>query len=414
MLRLIKKHLAACEKTSEKDFKCKPKSNGAVKPNCPFYIVGPDPRNPATRIKKHAGTSNEKTACAVLHDFERELYLEPDKKPPKSLGEAIADFIATKKHRSEDRRRKCQRILGRMAAFLDAPHVTQVTKVDLERFMQTWHGAYLTLKRDRELLKGFWKYVYDSDHTPKNIAVNLPTIGDDRQEKERRIPTFTPAEIEVIITALDRCEVIFEREGEQVARQVKAFTFVQRYTGLSIGDTAKLRRSEVIGETILLNRKKTGEPVATAVPAFVVAALKDMKPDSPEYYFWSGNGKLHTRTSKWGARLQKLFVFAGVRVVEVEKTKRSGGKLKDAPERVLVSKATPHIWRHTLVRDLYLKDTPVEDIADLLGDDVDTVREYYSSFDELRKKKLVGKLRKVWEDDPLTQRLAGAVHASGS
>jgi len=67
---------------------------------------------------------------------------------------------------------------------------------------------------------------------------------------------------------------------------------------------------------------------------------------------------------------------------------------------------TPHWWRHTFVRDLYLKDTPVEDIADLIGDDVETVREYYSSFDELRKKKLEDRMKALWADDPLTKELA--------
>ena len=70
------------------------------------------------------------------------------------------------------------------------------------------------------------------------------------------------------------------------------------------------------------------------VPSFVIAALFSFVPDSPEYFFWSGKGKLHTRTSKWGERLQRLHVYAGVRVSEVEKVRRSGGKLKDTAETV--------------------------------------------------------------------------------
>ena len=401
MLRLIKRHLAACPTTSEKDWKCR----------CPFYAIGPDPRKPGERFKEPCETSNEGIARARMHEFERMLYLEPEaaKEPPKAIEEAVADFVATKKHRTDNRRRKCARLLGQMCEYLKASfghrYITDPSKIDLEKFLQTWGGAYTTMKTDRELLKGFWKYCYDSDFIPKNIALNLPTIGDHRQQKERVPPTFAPEEVETIIMALDRCQEIFKREGREVAKQVKAFTLVQKYTGLAIGDVAKLRLSEVSGERIFLHRKKTGEPVWTAVPPFVIAALDNMQPDSPEYFFWSGQGLIHTRTSKWGSRLQKLFVFAGVRVVQKEKRRRSGGVLKDKPEIIEVSTVTPHMWRHTLVRDLYLKDTPVEDIADLLGDDVDTVRKYYSCFDELRKKKLIGRLKKVWENDPLTQRL---------
>jgi len=409
MLRLIKRHLAGCEKTSETDFKCRAKGKSA-KPNCPFYAVGPDPRNPGGKpYKAHCETSNESIAIARLHGFERTLYLEPDKKPPEPIEKAIDDFVATKKHKSDNRQRKCKRLLGKMAEFLKASfghrNITDPTKVDLEKFLQTWDGKYSTMKADRELLKGFWKYCYDSDFIPKNIALNLPTIGDDRQQKGRVPPTFTHEEDEGIITSLDRCEAIFKREGREVAKQMKAFTLVQRYTGLAIGDVAKLKQSEVSGLKIFLRRKKTGEPVWTKVPPFVIAALKDMQPDSPEYFFWSGQGKLHTRTSKWGKRMQKLFVFTEIRVVHEEKTRRSGGVLKDKPEIVTVSKATPHMWRHTFVRDRYLEGMDVADIADLLGDDVATVRKYYSCFDELRREKLLARVDQSWENDPLTQRL---------
>ncbi|MCX6602099.1 MAG: hypothetical protein NTV52_00695, partial [Acidobacteria bacterium] len=87
--------------------------------------------------------------------------------------------------------------------------------------------------------------------------------------------------------------------------------------------------------------------------------------------------------------------------------------LKDHAEVVKVSKATPHMFRHTFVRDHYLKGTPIEDIADLLGDDVATVREYYSTFDELRKQRLIARTKTVFADDPITLRLAGAEPKTG-
>ncbi|MCX6608737.1 MAG: hypothetical protein NTV52_34800, partial [Acidobacteria bacterium] len=336
MLRLIKKHVSACAKSSEKDFRCKAKDGTAGKPQCPFYAIGQHPLNRTVRVKHHTGTSNEASAIAAMHEFERTL-VEPDAPagsalpPGKSILEALDDYIATKKHRSDDRRRKIRLLISRMAEFLSVEFsktiLGEVTKLELEKFTQTWDGAYLTLKRDREALKGFWKYCFDSEYTSRNVAVALPLIGDDRQLKERRVPTFTGEEIAAIFDAVERCEGIFGREGRNVAAQVKAFVYVQRYTGLAIGDVAKLRKDEIDGNTIQLNRKKTGEPVWTAVEPFVIRALGEAVPDSSEYFFWSGEGKLHTRTSKWGMRLQKLFAFAGVRVEEVEKVLRSGGVL---------------------------------------------------------------------------------------
>jgi integrase len=417
MLRLIKKHLAACKKKSEKDWKCTPKSAGS-RVACPFYVVGPDPRDrTAPRIKQYTNTGDERLAKAFLLEFELALYQKPKPEPlppppPKTLAQAVEYFLGTKKHKSTARQQKLRRQLTLMCDFLrerfQRHHVTDVQKTDLESFMNSWDGKYTTLKTSRENLKSFWKYCFDSDFIPKNIAAALPTVGDERVLKARRIPTLTPKEVETIINAASKSEAIFKREGEKIARQVLGFTLVEKYTGLAIGEVAKLRLDELNGTTLLVNRKKTGEPVFTTLPPFVVSALHAFAPDSPEYFFWSGRGKLHTRTSKWGVRLQKLYVFANVRVKDVEKRRRSGGKLKEKPELVKVSEITPHWWRHTFVRDCYLRKppVPVETIADLLGDDVDTVREYYSSFDELRQNQLKSEMELMWANDPLTQRLA--------
>ena len=413
MLRLIKKHVAACSKRSEKDWKCKPANPSTKTVQCPFYIVGPDPLKPSgPRIKKHAGTSDERIAKAALFEFERSLY-DPKPQTPRqaTFTEAVELYIATKRHRSIARQKKLRLQLERMTKFLsdefDHKAVTDVRNTDLQKFTQTWSGRYSTLKTERENLKGFWKWCFDSDLTPKNVAATLPTIGDPRNQKVQRIPTLTPDEIRAIIEASANCDHIYAKNGKEVTAQVRAFTLVQKYTGLAIGDVAKLRLDEVKGNDICVNRKKTGEKVWTFVPPFVVESLHSFSPDSPDYFFWTGDGTLHTRTSKWGARLQKLYAFAGVRVNEQLKVKRSGGKLKQKPDHMMVSAVTPHWWRHTFVRDLYLKDTPVEDIADLIGDDVETVRKYYSSFDELRKKKLEDRMKALWADDPLTKELSG-------
>jgi hypothetical protein len=81
MLRLIRKHLAACKKTSEKDWKCFPKT-GKARVACPFLVVGPDPRDPtAPRIKKHTKTSDERIAKDFLLRFELSLYENPKPEP---------------------------------------------------------------------------------------------------------------------------------------------------------------------------------------------------------------------------------------------------------------------------------------------------------------------------------------------
>jgi integrase len=84
-----------------------------------------------------------------------------------------------------------------------------------------------------------------------------------------------------------------------------------------------------------ISRKKTSETVHASVPQFVIDELWDAPHDSEKFFFWSGLGKLHTRTNKWGDRLRKLFTLAGV------------------------PNATPHMFRHTKpIQTLAIREAP--------------------------------------------------------
>jgi integrase len=211
--------------------------------------------------------------------------------------------------------------------------------------------------------------------------------------------------MERIFAAMENLQDEYGRSGQPIALQTRAFVLVMRYTGMSIGDTSKLEKDDVDGTRIRTYRKKTGEDVFGRVPPFVIEALNAAPHDSDRYYFWTGQGKLHTRASKWGARLQRLFVLANVQTVETQRKRRSGGKLKDDLETVTISKATPHMFRHTLARDLLERGTPMEEIAELLGNTMEVVEKCYSKWDIRRQARLEQRLEEFWENDPLTQRL---------
>jgi len=202
--------------------------------------------------------------------------------------------------------------------------------------------------------------------------------------------------MERIFAAIDKLQDEYGRHGQPIANQTRAFVLVMRYTGMSIGDTAKLAKADVHGNRIRTHRKKTGEDVFGKVPPFVIDALNRAPHDSDQYYFWTGNGLLHTRASKWGDRLQRLFVIASVRTEEIERRRRAGGKLKDKPETVTISKATPHMFRHTLARDLLERGTPMEEIAELLGNSMKVVERYYSKWDVRRQARLERRLEDFW------------------
>ena len=154
---------------------------------------------------------------------------------------------------------------------------------------------------------------------------------------------FTHEQQIAIFNALADFPDQYGRYGKPIAAQTKAFVYVLRYTGMAIGDVAKLEKADVHGCRIRTYRKKTGEDVFAKVPQFVVDALLAAPHDSDKYFFWTGEGLLHTRTSKWGDRLRRLFKIARVE-----------GK-------------TPYMFRHTLARDFLEDGGSMAELAELLG-----------------------------------------------
>lgn len=350
--------------------------------------------------------------------------MNPDNVTPKAtktLADAVKSFLNTKKDTSDARQRKFRRLLSAMTVFLEGKHghdllVTTVEKMDLDELVGSWTGALSTRKTDRENLKQFWLYCADSDFTPKNLAARLKTVGtkrDQEENKNRPIPTFHPDEVARFDLALDRSDELFRQENKQdaeAAKKTRAFMYVIKFSGLAIVDVVTLKPSDVGAPTpqapsVPVNkmRVKTGKIAHTAIPSYVWEMLQAFNPES-EYYFWSGQGKPQSRVDTFRDRMKKVFVAAGIRIFEKKARRKSGGKLKQAAETFDESSAVPHMWRHTLVRDLYVKDIPVRQIADILGDEPATVTKYYSQFDELRQRQAMATLADLHRSDAVFQR----------
>lgn len=406
MLNLFRRHRSGCSKAGTRTEDC------PSKPKCAIHFEGID--GTGKRCKPQAlkdpassgGVRDWNRAVEIVRDLELPKRLEETRKPQVSLEDATTSFLAFKSKRSVDVQRKARLLLHRLKTFSEHRKKSTVAELklpDLVDFRATWSEALTTQRRNQEILKSFFRYSAKAGFIAgnENPAADLDSIAAGRPKTE----PFTYEETERIFHAVEKLKDEYGRQGQPIADQTKAFILVMRYTGMSIGDTAKLEKGGVEGCRIRTYRKKTGEDVFAKVPKFVIDALNAAPHDSPQYYFWTGRGKLHTRASKWGDRLQRLFVAADVRVVEEEKRRRTGGKLKPGAETVKVSKATPHMFRHTLARDLLEHGTPMEEIAELLGNSVQVVERYYSKWDTRRQARLEKRLEHFWENDPLTQKI---------
>jgi len=371
MLRIYRRHEKRCS------IKSKANANCPGKLKCPVWITGK--LSDGTFIKpKSLDTRNWSVAAQRALEMEAGVKQPP---PKTTVVDAIKSYREFKQKRSLDTQRKIKLLTDRLQRFLEKRaifHVADVKLSDLAAFRETWTGADTTRRRDQEILKSFFWYCDHSDFLTKNPVAFLDPISVTRAKTE----PFTHEQQIAIFNALAEFPDEYGRRGSPIAAQTKAFVLVLRYTGMAIGDVAKLEKASVRGCRIRTHRKKTGEDVFAKVPQFVIDALNEAPHDSETYFFWSGDGLIHTRTSKWGNRLRKLFTLAKV------------------------GACTPYMFRHTLARDFLEDGGSMAELAELLGNSTRVCERYYSKWDKRRQDRLERNLDKLRESDPITKILA--------
>ena len=133
------------------------------------------------------------------------------------------------------------------------------------------------------------------------------------------------------------------------------------------------------GNEVFLRAKKNGGDVFTWIPDWLAQRLTQRaKKHGPRPFLIGESDRLETVTDLWRRRINKVFELAG--------------KFEESP--------TPHRFRHTFARILLQRGVPVADVADLLGDDEDTVREHYARWVPERQARLTNILRDAFNDKP--------------
>jgi site-specific recombinase XerD len=386
MLNVFRRHISKCSKFGSRSQDC------SSRPKCPIHYEGLDgegrkikPRGLIDPISGR-GIRDWNRAVEVIRELELPRPIEKPTRVSVSLEKAAEAFLASKLKRSPDTQRKIRLLTGRLISFAETKKKYAIDEIDLPTlvdFRNTWCGKDTSQRRDQEILRSFFLFCLKAKWVEDNPAAGLDPITVTTAQTD----VFEHDEIRRILLAAQKFPDAFGRTDQAIARRVYAFVLVMRYTGLSIGDAAGLPKSHV------------------RVPRFVIDAVNAAPHDSAEYFFWSGNGLIHTRASKWNARLRKVFVLAGVRLEIAEWDKKSlrsqSPRIRRAEKRI-TSQADPRWFRHTLARDLLENDiVTMTELAEILGNTEAVCRKHYSKWDRRRQAKIDEKLEKFWRLDPL-------------
>ncbi len=185
-----------------------------------------------------------------------------------------------------------------------------------------------------------------------------------------KIP-FTDEELDRIVSACDLLGEVkwsnWQGQGAWTGDDAKDFIWTLTYTGLRISDVALLDIKRLHGNEVFLRAKKNGGDVFAYIPDWLRDRLVKRSTTWGSMLFLVGESeRLETVTDTWRRKLNKVFDLAG--------------NFETAP--------TPHRFRHTFARILLQRGVPVSDVADLMGDDEETVREHYARWVPERQARL--------------------------
>jgi integrase len=282
--------------------------------------------------------------------------------------------------------RKYRTFTKQLRAFADARGyvmLDQFTAGDIDVFYSSWKLGARAKSNALGRLRSFFRFCMNREWLVKNPVTSdlKPPLGAKRAANKN---PFTDDELQRIIHACDRLKPIswsngFQKLGIWTGEDTKDFIWVLVYTGLRISDVGLFHMSRLRGNEVFLRAKKNGGDVFTWIPDWLRDRLLERAQKHGERPFTVGvSDRLETVTDLWRRKINQVFDLAG--------------KFEEIP--------TPHRFRHTFARILLQRGVPVADVADLLGDDEDTVREHYSRWVPERQARLTSVLQEAFADKP--------------
>jgi integrase len=258
----------------------------------------------------------------------------------------------------------------------------QLTSGDIDLFYAGWKlGARAKGKR-LGTLRAFFRFCVNRKWLQENpVSTDVkPPIGANRVVNKA---PYSDEELQRVLDACDRMPDVSWSSGmgrgTWTGEDVKDFIWVMVYTGLRISDVGLFHMRRLKGNEVFLRAKKNGGEVFAYVPDWLRDRLREREKRCGARPFIVGQSeRLETVTDMWRRKINKVFELAG--------------KFDEPP--------TPHRFRHTFARVLLQRGVPVADVADLLGDDEDTVREHYARWVPERQARLTRILIDAFDDRP--------------
>jgi integrase/recombinase XerD len=239
----------------------------------------------------------------------------------------------------------------------------------LEQYRKEWTGAPITRRKRQERLRSFFLYCVRHKWTPDNLASLLSPI---KVPNSPTLPLTKEQFTQVMKEVAKYNPLAVDRKWRR--QRATAMLLLLRWSGLRLGDAARLERSALTEDgNLRLYMQKTGESVYVPLPPDVVKALRNLENPNTKYFFWNGTTAKESTVKRWWSTLKKIFRAAG---------------LQDAH---------PHQLRDTFAVGYLLAGMPIDQVSTLLGHSSMKITErHYAPWVAARQKQLEESVRRAW------------------
>jgi len=373
MLTAYRRHLKSCRRRDE--------GRSYRNCRCPIWVDG---ILGGAEIRESLKVRDWQRAQEIIREWEIENR-RTSQLTRKSTQEAWKEFLADIEARklNDSTARKYKLLNRQMEEFAQRRGLRVLADFDLSKvsqFRSEWKDGPRSSAKKLERLRAFFRFAQKRKWVTENPALDL------KAPKITLCPTlpFGREEMVRILAAADQYKEEMPSHGIENGRRIRGLVLLLRYSGMRIGDAVNFSTDRLEGNRLFLYTQKTGVPVNTILPEFVLSALEGTPKVTDTFFFWSGRGKLESIVRSWQTRLRKLFKLANVR------------------------NGHAHRFRDTFAVELLLAGVPIERVSILLGhQSVRITEKHYAPWVRSRQEQLEADLANAWSRDPLVLSQSG-------
>lgn len=281
MLTIYRRHLKDCKRRAEgrRYRHCR----------CPIWVDGILGRK---EIRESLKVRDWQRAQEMIREWEAEdrRTSQPERKcTDAAWREFLVDMEARKLNDSTVRKYKL--LKRQMEEFAQRRGIRFLPEFDLSavsQFRSEWKDGPRSSAKKLERLRAFFRFAQKRKWTPENPAIDL------KAPKVTLCPTlpFTREEMVRILAAVDQYREEMPSHGLENGRRIRGLVLLLRYSGMRIGDAVNFSTDRIEGNRLFLYTQKTGVPVNSILPEFVLSALEITPKVTEKFFFWSGIGNV--------------------------------------------------------------------------------------------------------------------------